>query len=519
MTDQQPKRAVIYCRVSAKKQKKVGRGLESQEHLCRQYATSRGYDVLAVFNDDFTGGGDFMNRRGMVGLIEYLESLPEQNVVVIFDDMKRFARDTVFHFLLKDKLKALGATIESPNYRFGDTPEDEFAETVIAAQGQLERKQNRRQTIHKMRARVERGYWVFWKPMGYEYKKTLEHGKLLHRVEPIASILQEGLEGYASGRFETQAEVKRFFESFPTFPKNKLGEVTNQRVKDLLTQPVYAGYVQAECWGIGPVKGHHEPLIDYATYKKIQNRLNGKAKVPNRKDLDADFPLRGFVLCGDCEKPLTACWSTSKTKKKHAYYYCFNKDCNRHRESIRRDQLEGDFQKILETVQPAEHIFCAGKAMFKALWHYQSQRSATVAETLKIELRKIDKQIDTMMDRVVEAESSAVITAYEKRIKKLEERKVELNEKTNKTGGSHRPFEEMFELAMGFLANPVKLWHSERLEDKRTVLKLTFGERLAYLRNEGFRTPKTTLSFKVLGDICSGKNEMAHRGRFELPTP
>jgi len=40
------------------------------------------------------------------------------------------------------------------------------------------------------------------------------------RDEPNASIVQEALEGYASGRFESQAEIKRFLESQPLFPKD-----------------------------------------------------------------------------------------------------------------------------------------------------------------------------------------------------------------------------------------------------------------------------------------------------------
>jgi len=37
--------------------------------------------------------------------------------------------------------------------------------------------------------------------------------------EPLASIIREALEGYASGRFDIQAEVKRWLEAQPEFPK------------------------------------------------------------------------------------------------------------------------------------------------------------------------------------------------------------------------------------------------------------------------------------------------------------
>jgi predicted site-specific integrase-resolvase len=40
--DQIAKKAVLYCRVSDKKQRNEGHGLDSQEHRCREYAESRG---------------------------------------------------------------------------------------------------------------------------------------------------------------------------------------------------------------------------------------------------------------------------------------------------------------------------------------------------------------------------------------------------------------------------------------------------------------------------------------------
>lgn len=64
-------KALIYCRVSDKKQKTQGHGLESQEHRCRKYAQDRGYDVEMVFPDDITGGVDFMKRPGMRAMLAY----------------------------------------------------------------------------------------------------------------------------------------------------------------------------------------------------------------------------------------------------------------------------------------------------------------------------------------------------------------------------------------------------------------------------------------------------------------
>ncbi len=70
-----------------------------------------------------------------------------------------------------------------------------------------------------------------------------------------------------------------------------------------------------------------------------QERIKEGARVAARADINEDFPLRGFALCGDCENPLTSCWSMSKTGKRHAYYLCFKKGCASYRKSIRQDEI------------------------------------------------------------------------------------------------------------------------------------------------------------------------------------
>lgn len=150
-------RALIYCRVSSPGQEKDGNGLDSQETRCRQYAEIRGYEVAAVFPDVMTGEGDFMNRPGMAALLSFMDAQPDERFIIIFDDLKRLARDRDFHFALRKAIRVRNAEVECLNFRFDDSPEGEFVETIFAAQGQLERKQNARQVKQKMKARMQNG--------------------------------------------------------------------------------------------------------------------------------------------------------------------------------------------------------------------------------------------------------------------------------------------------------------------------------------------------------------------------
>ena len=226
----------------------------------------------------------------------------------------------------------------------------------------------KRKVIQKMRARVEKGYHVFPAPVGYRYKKDRVHGKILTRVEPIASILADALEGFANCRFASQYEVKRFLEGKPEFPKSgKSGYVHPSKVKAILQRSVYAGVVEAPCWGVSMRKGHHEPLISMQTYERIQSVLKSKVYAPARKDISEVFPLRGFVHCDDCGHPMTSCWSKGRNKH-YPYYLCDTPKCPSNRKSIPRARVEDGAEALLRSLEPAIQLFTLARIMFADAW-------------------------------------------------------------------------------------------------------------------------------------------------------
>ncbi|MGH1349566.1 MAG: recombinase family protein, partial [Methyloligellaceae bacterium] len=505
--------AIIYCRVSSKAQTKRGDGLNSQETRCREYAKYKGYTVSQVFTDDLTGKS--ANRPGLKTLLAFLQADRKNPHVVIIDDLSRFARRVPLHFELRETIALAGGILESPSVELRDDADGELHEYILASVSQHQSRKNAEQTLNRMQARCFNGYWVFQPPMGFKYEKVEGHGKLLVRNEPIASIVQEALEGFASGRFDAQVEVKRFLESKPDFPKDlPNGEIRNQRITDILSRVTYAGYIEVPNWDIPLRKGHHEGLISLETYQKIQDRLKGGVKSPMRKDINEDFPLRGFIVCGDCEKPLTACWSKSKTGKKHPYYLCHNRACESHRKSIRRDKVEKEFETLLHALRPTEGLFNLTKALFKTVWDWNLKQAGALKKKMKTQIIQIDHQIEGLVDRIVDSTSPTAINAYEKRLAKLEREKHLAAEKLETGTAPKHPFDKMFELSFRFLANPWILWSSDKLEHKKTVLKLTFSQRLPYCRKNGFRTPKISLPFKLLEEMKMHNLEMAHRGGF-----
>ncbi len=517
-TNLEPTKALIYCRVSTTKQKLEGSGLDSQEHRCRQYAATKGYDVEMVFPDDVSGGGDFMKRPGMCSMLAYLDAKNTENYVVIFDDLKRFARDLEFHIQLRREFAERGAKIECLNFSFEDTPEGVFIERVFAAHGELEREQNRRQVIQKMIARVEKGYWVFHAPTGYKFATDRIHGKLLVPDEPIAECLREALAGYANGRFRSQAEVQRFLESKPDFPKDQPnGKIRAWKITKILKNPIYAGYVQAKKWGVPLRRGHHEPLISFSSYEQIQKNLVEGARGAARADFNADFPLRGFVACSECGNNMTGAWSKGKYKH-YAYYRCETRGCSQKSKSVARAKLEGGFEDILKSLQPSKALFELAVAMFKDAWNSRMELAQADRDEWRRKVEAADRSILELIDRMVETKNSAVIKAIEAKIEKLERDKFTFAEKADQPLPNAARFEECIELALRFLAKPWEIYKNGSYAVRQTVLRLAFSEPLTFTPEGVYGTPKTTLPFKVLGGFDSEKCEMVLLERIELST-
>jgi site-specific DNA recombinase len=504
------KKAVIYVRVSSAAQVAKGQGAESQAARCTEFARMKGYTILRIFEDKAVSGS-LINRPGMQTMLRFLRQNRKDSPRVLIDDISRLARGLEAHLALRTAIAQAGGVLESPSIEFGEDSDSQLIEHLLASVSAHARVKNAEQTRNRMEARVRQGYWPFIACRGFRYEQREGCGKVLVRDEPIASIIQEGLEGYASGRFQTQAEVKRFFESRPEFPRTATGEVRNQLVNDILTHPLYAGMVERPEWGVSLRKGKHDGLIDFATFEKIQMRLKGRSYAPARPDINADFPLRGSVQCDDCERPLTANWSRSKTGERHAYYMCFNRECGSYRKSIRRADIEGRFERLLGELQPAPSLIRIIKAMFTDAWEMQRMQARQAFDAHKRAFAKADEEISRLLDRIVTATNDSVIAAYEKRIDALEREKLVHAERYAKSGEPQRSFEEMFELAMSFMASPSNLWKSDRIEDKQTVIKLVFADRLRYSRFEGFRTPQFSSVFKTLEGTKRGNCMMAER--------
>ena len=173
-----------------------------------------------------------------------------------------------------------------------------------------------------------------------------------------------------------------------------------------------------------------------------------------------------------------------------------------------RAKMEGGFAEVLKSLTPSQKLFELAKVMFRDAWDMRLTHAHAQQGEWKAQLKAAEKQIEDLLDRVVEAGSQSVIRAYEKRIDKLEREKIVLAEKAAKTLPPKGRLEECIELALKFLSGPWNIYNNGDHDTKRTVFKLAFAEPVRYCQNGVYGTINSAFPFKVLEGFASRNGEM-----------
>ncbi len=498
----QYKKALIYCRVSSERQVTQGSGLESQELRCINKARELDLEIVQTFPDPAVSGKLF-DRPAMNKLIKFLDDNSDEKFVVIFDDLKRFARDVPTHLKLKAELvMKRRVKLECLNFKFEESPTGRFVEIVMAGAAQLEREQNAEQVSNKMKACLERGHWCFNPPKGLRNEKGI-----LTPAEPYATIYKEAIEKFKNFELNTYGAVQKYILS--RYAEHGINRpLSLNGVYGILTEPLYAGYFEYQPWGVSFRKAEHKGFISYETYQAVQNRIFNASKPRLRKDYNKDFPVRGYALCPDCKKSLTASWFKGRIMRV-PYYLCKTAGCPRKNKMIKRDELEGNFIKLLKEVTPNPQILDFTKAILNDLWQSRIENEGRQNVDSEKKIKLLQEQNQVFFDRVVKAKGNeTVIAGYEQRIETNNKLIAELEKDSEKTKYSKEEFQTATEVVFDYLKNPVNQWDSGIFSKRRLLLGMYFEQKMTYYPETGFQTNDLPLILEVTSNKNISKNTL-----------
>src|SRR5262245_31329459 len=308
--------AVIYVRVSTKEQTE-NLSLPTQLKACEEYCERQSLDVLARFREEGESAKT-ADRTELQKLLQYCRLNKGKVQFVVVFNLTRFAREKYDHFALRAHLKSLGISLRSATEPIDDTSTGKLMEGVLAAFAQFDNDVRSERTRGGMKAALELGRWTFLAPLGY-LNAPRALGKSLIPDPERAPLVRRAFQEFATGRFTKQETLRNIIALGLTTRRGK--PVPSQTFDAMLRNRVYIGQVDVPDFGIS-TRGDFEPLISEKIFFRVQGILDGRYEVtaPRQRN-DPDFPLRSYVRCDTCDKPLTGSWSKGRSDY-YAYYHC-----------------------------------------------------------------------------------------------------------------------------------------------------------------------------------------------------
>ncbi|SEA58350.1 recombinase family protein [Pedobacter hartonius] len=156
---------------------------------------------------------------------------------------------------------------------------------------------------------------------GYVNKITEDGKKYITFSEPEAWHMKWAFETISKGLLATEHVFNQ--------AKEKGLKCNRNSFLQAIKNPCYCGKVivpQFKDEDMYLAEGKHKPLISERLFYEVQDVLKGKNRNKGIKIVSHNLlPLRGFLLCPECQKVLTG--SPSKGRYAYYYYYHCQKQC------------------------------------------------------------------------------------------------------------------------------------------------------------------------------------------------
>lgn len=308
------KQFVALARVSSREQEREGFSLEVQEEALRRYATNAGGEIAKLFRIAETASkGD--ERKTFRELVAYAKKNAAFLDGLLFYKVDRAARN-LFDYVELERLESeYDLPFISVSQPTENTPAGRMMRRTLANMASFYTEQQSVDVREGLARRVQEGWFVTRGPYGY--RNVRKDGRGLIEVDPVpAANVKRIFHLYAYENLTLDGLVERingegmvFRASLPNFPRSS--------VHNILKDRAYIGEVLHKGqW----YPGKHEPLIDRATWDRVQVLLGGHSYQSHALTYASDL-----IECAHCGHPITGEQKTKKTKsgdRFYTYYRC-----------------------------------------------------------------------------------------------------------------------------------------------------------------------------------------------------
>jgi len=331
--------AVGYCRVSSKKQEKMGLSLDAQEDYIQQWIKNNGHDLVKVFK--FSESASDEERKHLWNVFKYC--IENGIKLILISEVDRWTRNRNMDMEARKYLKKHGLNVFIIDARQSipefDSDDEELFHNIKVDVADNESKKTRKRVLRGLNKKLERNEYPGLPPIGYRSIAKTRAGKPPEIVwTDDAPIMKKFLETFSTGKFSLQQAV-RLAKDLGLKTKTTNNALSRPQLGKLIKSCFYYGdFVWSHPWiDDGKQKIYKnkttsfEPLISKKTWEKNQAILMNNQKNFRTKKLN--FRFNDLMVCGKCGRKIYGTrfdrrieWDSKKgqqsEKYKYEYYLC-----------------------------------------------------------------------------------------------------------------------------------------------------------------------------------------------------
>jgi site-specific DNA recombinase len=409
------KRAILYIRVSTDEQADKGYSLAHQKERLEKYCELQGFEIVALYNDNHSAKS--FERPQFKKLLEFVKKNRNKADLLIFTKWDRFSRNARDAYGMINTLNKLGIepqAIEQPLDLA--VPENKLMLAFYLAAPEVENDRRALNVIVGMRKAKREGRFIGKAPKGYINVRN-ERG--IARIELVPEEAK-----HINWVFTEIAKGKKCLEDIRKEVNTKGLVIQKSYFAKMIRYPLYCGQISVSKYKDEDamlVQGQHAPIITKALFDSVQDIIHGrKRNVPTTNKQKDEFPLRGFLECKKCGRPLTA--SASKGNGGFYNYYHCQIGCG---ERIKAEDANNEITNIINSISAKNNTIDLVKASAKTIFSKSHNFQKDNTSKQKLEIAKVENRINQAQQLMLDGEISigdykAIKERYEPELRTLQ---------------------------------------------------------------------------------------------------
>lgn len=492
------KNAVGYVRVSTQEQVD-NFSLINQEQSIHDYCASSEIKLKKVFREEGKSAKTIDGRGQLKEMLEYCYSKANDVSYVVVYHPDRFARNMEDHMILTRKLSEQNIEVKYVIVPSDNTASGKLIVMMNAVFAQYDNDLKSDRTKTGIKKALEEGRWTGKAPLGYLRNRESKVPSLVidkERAENIRFIFDQVDLG-----IKTKAGILREV-TLRGLVNAKDKPLTNQAIDKMLVNPIYSGMVYSKKNDfIG--KGDFEPIVSKEQFDRV-NAKPGKLAGIAHTGRDGEFPLRRFVVCGNCGVTITGSESKGR-RKRYKYYRCKNNKCNA--EKIPLIDLELQYLEELDSLSAKPSTFDLLEAIMRDVWQAKIKDIDKAQKANKRRLQDLSEKKESLNELFIYKKHIDVET-YNSELQKIADETKLLESEMADESIQEEKFSEIIAKAKSYFTNLPYCWNRLQSPVRKQFQKLVHPDGMI-LKDGKLGTPRKSWLFIDFVDLKTQSNTCA----------